>query len=235
MPVPTRKENERSCICVLGVFILFFLRIFYWFFRNHTLHLNLYSDLHFLKNRFILSFRKFMEDLNILLKSILSSAFIKRKIAFAIRFWFKVDYCFRNCLHLASTCIHPVFDGFLLLIFLVFCAMFLVGSLLLIFLVFCAMFLVGSLLLIFLVFCVMFFFVLFFSVLCLVYQMLLVSLNCHVLIFPLVFSNVYLRWLCVLSNRINLHISGVAAVAWLNTIYICHCIFRSKSSWPSSD
>jgi hypothetical protein len=75
------------------------------------------------------------------------------------------------------------------------------------------------------------FFVLFFSVLCLVYQMLPVSLNCHVLMFPLIFSNVYLRWLCVLSNRINLRIS----VAWLNTIYICHCIFRSKSSWPSSD
>jgi hypothetical protein len=41
-----------------------------------------------------------------------------------------------------------------LLIFLVFCVVFLVGSVLLIFLVFCVVFLVGSVLLIFLVFCV---------------------------------------------------------------------------------
>ena len=44
--------------------------------------------------------------------------------------------------------------GSVLLIFLVFCVVFLLGSVLLIFLVFCLVFFVGSVLLIFLVFCV---------------------------------------------------------------------------------
>jgi len=35
----------------------------------------------------------FSEDINILLKSILSVVYRWRKMVLAIRFWFKVDYC----------------------------------------------------------------------------------------------------------------------------------------------
>jgi hypothetical protein len=72
---------------------------------------------------------------------------------------------------------------------------FLVGSMLLIFLVFCVVFLVGSVLLIFLVFCVVFF--VFVFVLCLVYLMLAVSIDCPFLIALSVFANVYFGVVCI--------------------------------------
>jgi hypothetical protein len=78
----------------------------------------------------------------------------------------------------------------MLLIFLVFCVVFLVVSVLLIFLVFCVVFLVVSVLLIFLVLCVVCF-VFFVFVLSLVYPRLSVSVDCPFLIAPSVSFNVY--------------------------------------------
>ena len=89
-----------------------------------------------------------------------------------------------------------------------------------------AWFLVGSVLLIVLVFCVVFF-ALFVFVLCLVYPMLHVSLDCPFLIAPSVFSTVY--WLPVsLDCPILIAPSVLAAVYWLPVSL--HCPFLIDTS-----
>ena len=47
------------------------------------------------KNSFVLSFKTFSADINVTWRSIISVAYMWRKIVLAIKFWFKDDYCLR--------------------------------------------------------------------------------------------------------------------------------------------